>query len=61
LNDAEDDDVDVYDGNPNQGRTRLAYDALDREDHNNILTGNSVRARNKPEMVSLSYPQPYKK
>jgi len=55
LNDAEEDDVDVYDGHFDQGRTRLAYDASDREDNDKIMiTGrSSIRTRNKPEMVSV--------
>jgi G patch domain-containing protein 1 len=48
LNDAEDDDVDVYDGGLNHSRNRMAYDTSDRDDEDRaMVTGRSERGRHK--------------
>ncbi|KDQ61939.1 hypothetical protein JAAARDRAFT_190648 [Jaapia argillacea MUCL 33604] len=39
LNDAEDDDVDVYDVDSSHKRTRMAYDIIDRDDDEHVSVG----------------------
>jgi G patch domain-containing protein 1 len=54
LNDAEDDDIDVYDGNLNKGRTRVAYDAFDHGDEvSSTVRRRSERTPKIPETASI--------
>jgi G patch domain-containing protein 1 len=45
LNEAEDDDIDVYDSGVNRGRTQMAYDAMDQDDREDIIMGGPSRER----------------
>jgi G patch domain-containing protein 1 len=53
LNDADDDDLDVYDGDFRKSRTRTAYDASEREGDFRISKG---KAEPKSSMVSRLNP-----
>jgi hypothetical protein len=39
LNEADDDDVDIYDSGLNRGKTQLAYDTMDQNDREDIIMG----------------------
>lgn len=43
VNDADEDDLDVYDGGSAQPRRHMAYDASEREDDDKIVIGSSSR------------------
>jgi hypothetical protein len=45
LNEADDDDVDIYDSGLNRGKTRLAYDTTDQNDHEDIIMGGRSNRR----------------
>ncbi|KAJ7089863.1 hypothetical protein B0H15DRAFT_839551 [Mycena belliarum] len=50
LNDADEDDLDVYDGGLAQNRNRTAYDIIDREEEEKISIGGKVdRSRDKSD------------
>ncbi|KAJ7105123.1 hypothetical protein C8R43DRAFT_1092179 [Mycena crocata] len=52
LNDADEDDLDVYDGGFAQSRNRTAYDIIDREEEEKIsIGGRAEGSRSKPEPV----------
>lgn len=53
LNDADDDDIDVYDGSLNSARRHMAYDISEHDDGDRIVIGsNKHHEQNKPEQVS---------
>lgn len=52
LNDADEDDIDVYDSGMARGKTRMAYDAMDVDDQETIRIGGS-RKGPQPEQASL--------
>ncbi|KAL5492333.1 hypothetical protein ACEPAI_3780 [Sanghuangporus weigelae] len=54
LNDADEDDLDVYDGGPSQTSRRLAYDA-DEDDEKNMMRKTTRTPRNAPISASRSY------
>jgi G patch domain-containing protein 1 len=43
LNEADDDDVDIYDAGPGRGRTQMAYDTIDHDDQGDIVMGGVSR------------------
>jgi hypothetical protein len=45
LNDADEDDIDVYDTGSTRGRTHMAYDTADRDDNEDIILGNKQQNR----------------
>lgn len=51
MNDADEDDLDVYDGGPNQTRNRTAYDIGSEKDDQIIIGGKANKGRPKPEIV----------
>lgn len=57
LNEAEDDDVDVYDSGTNRGKTQMAYDAMDQDDQEDIVMGESSRRvpRTGPSEVAYAH------
>ncbi|KAK7031616.1 hypothetical protein R3P38DRAFT_821959 [Favolaschia claudopus] len=54
LNDADEDDLDVYDGGVTQNRNRTAYDIIDREEDDKISIGGKARSRTQSNIVSTS-------
>jgi G patch domain-containing protein 1 len=56
LNDADEDDLDVYDGSSNQTRRHMAYDASEREDDDRIVIGGKQHGGpSKPDSVSRMF------
>ncbi|KII86063.1 hypothetical protein PLICRDRAFT_56526 [Plicaturopsis crispa FD-325 SS-3] len=53
LNDADDDDVDIYDGGA-VSRNRMAYDAADRDDDERIVIGRGAQVQQQPRSTSAS-------
>lgn len=53
LNDAEDDDIDVYDRGASKEHRRMAYDAGENEDDDRIALGSSGPAGRARESVGL--------
>ena len=54
LNDAEDDDLDVYDHSHQQSRRRLAYDQHDGDDDDAVIIGGKGANKNIVQEVCLS-------
>ncbi|KAJ7663790.1 hypothetical protein DFH06DRAFT_1295824 [Mycena polygramma] len=54
LNDADEDDLDVYDGGFAQSRNRTAYDIIDREEEEKISIGGKTDSRNRPSTMPAS-------
>ncbi|OCB89976.1 hypothetical protein A7U60_g2831 [Sanghuangporus baumii] len=54
LNDADEDDLDVYDGGPNQTSRRLAYDA-DEDDEKTMMRKTTRPSSHAPSSTSKSY------
>lgn len=55
LNDADEDDLDVYDGGSNNIRTRLAYDTIDHGEDDTITIGTRTGKARNIEAVSALY------
>lgn len=55
LNDAEDDDLDVYDHSHQQSRRRLAYDHLDGDDDDTVVIGGKGDKKNIVHEVCLIF------
>lgn len=54
LNDADEDDLDVYDGSSKQARRHMAYDASERDNEDEIVIGSKqYGVRSKPLPVSI--------
>lgn len=59
LNDADEDDLDIYDSGFTHSRNRTAYDHIDREEDDKIAIGSRAErkvAKTRAEVVSLSLP-----
>ncbi|KAF9466188.1 hypothetical protein BDZ94DRAFT_1252313 [Collybia nuda] len=55
LNDADEDDLDVYDGGPNNNRRREAYDNVERADDENIVIGDNSGRSQKSQQRPASF------
>lgn len=56
LNDADDDDLDIYDGGPSGNRRLQAYDIAERGDDDAILLGGRHDKGSKVNIVSILLP-----
>lgn len=56
LNDADEDDLDVYDGGPSSNRRLQAYDIVERDDDDTIQIGSRHDKGVKPNVVSSVLP-----
>ncbi|KAF5373290.1 hypothetical protein D9615_007371 [Tricholomella constricta] len=54
LNDADEDDLDVYDGGPTSHRRREAYDAIDRDEEDTFAIGGRSQRGKKPTVRPAS-------
>jgi len=52
LNDADEDDLDVYDGGLTSSRRREAYDTTERDDEDTVTIGGRSERGKKPPVVS---------
>ncbi|KAJ7860476.1 hypothetical protein B0H14DRAFT_3863818 [Mycena olivaceomarginata] len=59
LNDADDDDVDVYDGGFAQNRNRTAYDIIDREEDEKVSIGGKADPRSRSSAMPASSTQTF--
>ena len=56
MNDADEDDLDVYDGSFTQARRHMAYDASERDDDDRIVIGGKQHGGpSKPDPVSGTF------
>ncbi|KAF7345375.1 G-patch domain [Mycena venus] len=59
LNDADEDDLDVYDGGFAQNRNRTAYDIIDREEEDKISIGGKADSRSRSSAMPASSTQTF--